>query len=87
MEEERKRLAEEIQKRRAEFEKTAKDIIAAMVGKERGDIKAKLHEAKIPEVIIKEVMPTEGAAPAAGAEGAKGTAPKTEAKPGKPEAK
>jgi len=67
VEEERKRLAEEIQKRRAEFEKTAKDIIAAMVGKERGDIKAKLHEAGIPEIMIKELLPVEGAAAAEGA--------------------
>ena len=62
LEEERKRLAEEIERRRAEFEKTAKDIITAMAGKERGEIKAKLHEAGIPEIMIKELLPVEGAA-------------------------
>src|SRR3989338_3211388 len=67
LEEEKKRLAEEIEKRRAEFEKTAKDIIAEMAGKERGAIKAKLVEAGIPDKIIKELLPLEGAA-AAGAE-------------------
>ena len=73
LEEEKIRLAAEIEKRRAEFEKTAKDIIAAMAGKERGIIKAKLVEAGIPDKLIKELLPIEGAA--AGAAGA-------EAKPG-----
>jgi len=93
LEEEKKRLAEEIEKRRAEFEKTAKDIIAEMAGKERGAIKAKLVEAGIPDKIIKELLPLEGAA-AAGAEGkpAAGAAAGAAAKPAagaaaKPEAK
>ncbi len=89
LEEEKKRLAEEIEKRRAEFEKTAKDIIAEMAGKERGAIKAKLVEAGIPDKLIKELLPVEGAAagaegkPAAGA--AAGAAPAATA--AKPEAK
>ena len=87
LEEEKKRLAEEIEKRRTEFEKLAKDIIAAMAGKEKGAIKAKLHEAGVPEKIIKELLP--GAA-APGAEGAPaaGAAPgaaKAEEKPAKEE--
>ena len=91
LEEERKKLAEEMEKRRAEFEKTAKEIIAAMAGKERGEIKAKLVEANIPDAMIKELLPIEGEAPA---EAKPGEAP-AEAKPGekaegaeaKPEAK
>lgn len=93
LEEEKKRLAEEIEKRRTEFEKIAKDIIAAMAGKEKGAIKAKLHEAGVPEKIIKELMPVavapgaEGApaagAAAAGAPKAEEKAAKEEKKPGK----
>ena len=78
LEEEKKRLAEEIEKRRTEFEKLAKEIITQMAGKEKGAIKAKLHEAGIPEKIIKELLPSE-AAP--GAEAQK--APKAEEKPAK----
>lgn len=70
LEEEKKRLAEEMVKRREEFVSKGKAILAAMAGKEKGEIKAKLHEAEIPEAIIKELMPAEeaakeGAAPAA----------------------
>ena len=97
LEEEKKKLAEEMEERRAEFEKTAKEIIESMAGKERGEIKAKLSEADIPDAIIKELLPVEGEAAAAGAEGAKpaeGAAPAEGAKPAaegapaaKPEAK
>ena len=80
LEEEKMRLAAEIEKRRAEFEKTAKDIIAAMVGKERGLIKAKLVEAGIPDKLIKELLPVEGAA--AGAAGAEAKPGAGAAKPG-----
>src|SRR3989338_2916455 len=94
LEEEKIKLAAEIEKRRGEFEKTAKDIIAAMVGKERGIIKAKLVEAGIPDKLIKELLPVEGVA--AGAEAVPGAAKPVagEAKPAtgaagaaKPEAK
>lgn len=94
LEEERKRLEEEIKARRAEFEAKAKQIINEMAGKPRGEIKAKLIEAKIPTKMIEELLPVEGAAAAAGAAapgqaaaaptpgaGAqKGAAPKEEAK-------
>ena len=90
LEEEKKRLAEELAKRRAEFEKIAKEIIAQMAGKARGEIKAKLTLAGIPDEMIKELLPVEGAAaapgaaPAAGAPGAaapaKAEAPKKEEK-------
>lgn len=84
LEEERKKLAEEMEERRAEFEKTAKGIIAEMAGKERGEIKAKLSEADIPDAMIKELLPVEGEAAAPGAEaGAKpGEAPAKEAAEG-----
>ncbi|MBW2965587.1 50S ribosomal protein L11 [Candidatus Woesearchaeota archaeon] len=82
LEEEKKKLAEEIEKRRAEYEKLAKEIIASMEGKERGEIRGKLKEAKIPTAIIDELMPAEEvAAPAGEAKPAEGEAPKEEAKP------
>tara|TARA_Y100000310_G_scaffold343478_1_gene451321 strand:- start:10765 stop:11556 length:792 start_codon:yes stop_codon:yes gene_type:complete len=79
LEVEKKKLAAEIEKRRAEYESTAKAIIAEMEGKERGEIKAKLNEAGIPGEIIKALLPdeaavaegAEGAPPAEGAEGEK----------------
>lgn len=75
LEEEKKRLAEEIEKRRAEYERTAKEIISSMAGKERGAIKAKLVAAGIPDSMIKELLPTEGAA----APSAEGAAPQAKA--------
>ncbi|MDP3765922.1 MAG: hypothetical protein Q8R04_05400, partial [Nanoarchaeota archaeon] len=82
LEEEKKRLAEELAKRKAEFEKIAKEIIAQMTGKPRGEIKAKLVLAGIPDDMIKELLPVEGVAAAAGAEAkpAAGAAPAAEAK-------
>jgi len=70
LEEEQKRLAKEIEERREEFVAKAKDIISKMQGKTRGEIKAKLVEAKVPAVIIEELLPAgekaaEGAAAAA----------------------
>ena len=90
LEEKKKKLAEEMEERRAEFEKVAKEIIAAMAGKERGEIKAKLSEANIPDAMIKELLPVEGeAAPGAepGAEAKPGEAPTEGAKPAEAEAK
>jgi large subunit ribosomal protein L11 len=79
LEDERKKLQEEITKRRAELEALAKKIIAEMTGKPRGEIKAKLIEAKIPTLLIDELLPVEGAAAAAPgaapAPGAKAAAP------------
>ena len=76
LEEEKKKLAADIEKRRAEYTKLAKSIISGMEGQPRGTIKAKLVEVKIPSMIIEELLPAEAAAPAAGAEGgaAKGAA-------------
>ena len=70
LEEEKKNLAEEIAKRKAEFEKTAKAIIAEMAGKARGEIKVKLVQAGVPDDMIKELLPVEGAAAAGAAPGA-----------------
>jgi large subunit ribosomal protein L11 len=71
LEEEKKKLAAEMEARRAELEAKAKEIISSMAGKERGAIKAKLKEADIPDALIKELLPVEGAeGAAAGAEGA-----------------
>ncbi|MBI3026681.1 50S ribosomal protein L11 [Candidatus Woesearchaeota archaeon] len=85
LEEEKIRLAEELAKRKAELEKIAKEIIAQMAGKPRGEIKAKLAAAGIPDDMIKELLPVEGAAaagaaPSAGAASAKEAAPKREEK-------
>ncbi|MBI2550579.1 50S ribosomal protein L11 [Candidatus Woesearchaeota archaeon] len=71
---ERKKLAEEIEKRREEFLARAKAIIDAMAGKARGEIKAKLVEAAIPTKIIDELLPATTAA-APGAEAGKPAAP------------
>ena len=80
LEEEKKRLAEELAKKKAEFEKVAKEIIASMAGKARGEIKAKLAFAGVPDDMIKELLPVEGAAAAAGAEAKPGAAPAAAAK-------
>lgn len=64
MEEEKKRLAEEMEERRTEFEETAKKIIEQLKGKERGEIKAKLVEEGIPAEIIHELLPAEEGAAA-----------------------
>jgi len=80
LEEERKKLAEEMIKRKAEFEKAAKEIIAGMAGKQRGEIKAKLAEAGIPDAIIKELLPVEGGAGAQAGAAPTGAAAKPEVK-------
>ncbi|MBI2141490.1 50S ribosomal protein L11 [Candidatus Woesearchaeota archaeon] len=79
LEEERKKLAEEIEKRRGEFLAKAKLIIDSMAGKARGEIKAKLVEAAIPTKIIEELLPVTAAA---GAAGAPAEAGKAAAQPG-----
>lgn len=79
LEEERKKLQAELEKRRAEFTALAQKIIQEMTGRPRGEIKAKLIEAKIPTALIDELLPVEGAAaakPGAPAAGAKPEAAK-----------
>ena len=74
LEEEKKKLAETLAKRKAEFEKVAKAIIEQMAGKARGEIKVKLVAAGIPDDMIKELLPVEAAAGAPGAAPASGAA-------------
>lgn len=72
LEEERKKLADELVKKREAFAAQAKTIMDTMVGKEPKEIRKAMEAAKIPAEIIKELLPAE-AAPAAGA--AAGAAP------------
>tara|TARA_Y100000034_G_scaffold48575_1_gene59987 strand:- start:1109 stop:1843 length:735 start_codon:yes stop_codon:yes gene_type:complete len=70
LEEEKKRLAAEIEKKRVVFEAKATEIMQQMEGKPRNQIKTRMVEAKIPQKIIDEKLPVEvtatpGAAPAA----------------------
>ncbi len=73
LEEERKRLEEDIKKRRAEFEAKAKDILSKFEGKPRSEIKAAMVAAGLPSRIMEEFLPkdekkaAEGAAAPAGA--------------------
>lgn len=83
LEEEKKRLQQESEKRKADFTILAKSIIEKFVGQPRGTIKSKLVEAGVPASIIEELLPVEagktaapGAAPAAGAQTAAKEAPK-----------
>lgn len=77
LDEERKRLQAELEERRKEFETRAKAIMTEMAGKTSTQIRNKMREVKIPEAIIKELLPaeskTEGAAGAKPAAGAKAT--------------
>ncbi len=73
LEMERKKLAEEIEKRKEEFLAKAKFIIDSMAGKARGEIKAKLVEAGVPAKVIDELLPAATAA-APGAEAGKAAA-------------
>jgi large subunit ribosomal protein L11 len=72
--EEKKRLQEEVEKRHADELKKATDIVESLKGKEKSVIKAKLHEAGIPEDLIKKLLPSDVAAQAGEAKGK--TAPK-----------
>lgn len=65
LEEEKKRLQAEMEKRKTEFTALAKSIIEKLAGSPRGAIKSKLVEAKIPTSIIEELLPVESAAGAA----------------------
>jgi large subunit ribosomal protein L11 len=71
LDEERKKLAEDILKRKAQYEATAKSIIELLKDKPKGEIRSKLKEAKIPMDIIEALLPSEAAAaPEAGKPGA-----------------
>lgn len=66
-EEEKKRLAADLAEKRKEYEVKAKDIIAGMKDKSTSLIRTKMREEKIPESIIKELMPDDAAPAAEGA--------------------
>lgn len=59
LQEEKKKLQESLERRHAEQQKKAQEIIDAMKGKEKSAIKAKLHEAGIPEDLIKKLLPAD----------------------------
>lgn len=69
--EEKKKLQENLEKMHAEQQKRAQDIIDTMKGKEKASIKAKLHEAGIPEDLIKKLLPADTGAGEAKGKGAK----------------
>jgi large subunit ribosomal protein L11 len=59
LEEERKKLQQELATKRAEFEARAKDIVTSMEGKEPRLIRAKMKEANLPDEIIRQFAPAE----------------------------
>ncbi len=67
LDEERRHLLEEMEKRKAEYMATAKQTIEQLAGKPRSQIKARLIELKIPTAIIEELLPVESKAPEGGA--------------------
>ena len=66
LEAERKKLAAEMESRKAQYTATAKEIIDTMAGKARGEIKTKLVEAGVPAALINELLPVSGGAGPAG---------------------
>ena len=69
LQEEKKRLQEEVEKRHADELKKATDIVESLKGKEKSVIKAKLHEAGVPEDLIKKLLPSDVGAQAGEAKG------------------
>ncbi len=68
LEEEKKKLAEEIKEKHDLFVKQAQAIIKENEGKEAHFIRTKLRDAKIPEEVIRELLPEDNkAAPGKGA--------------------
>ena len=61
LEEEKKQLAADIEKRRSQYEQAAKEILAKFGNKDKGVLKAKMNEAGIPAAIMKAMMPDEAA--------------------------
>ncbi|MBI4143646.1 50S ribosomal protein L11 [Candidatus Woesearchaeota archaeon] len=70
IEEQKKRLQEEIAQRKAKMEETAKKIMEELAGKSRAEIKARLLEAGVSQAMIHELLPTK-APEAAAVPGAK----------------
>jgi len=65
MEKEKKRLHEDIEKRREEYTTTGKSLVEKFAKKSRAEIKAKLIEANIPTQIIQELLPADEKKPEA----------------------
>ncbi len=61
LEEEKKRLQKEIEEKRTEYTKKAKDLVTSLAGKTNKEIRKALVEAGIPMLIINEVAPEEKA--------------------------
>jgi large subunit ribosomal protein L11 len=80
LDEEKRRLAHEIEVRRAEFTSKAKSIIEAMKGKSTSEVRSKMAESGIPSAIAEELISAEKAAAAAAGTAAAGAA--TAAAPG-----
>ncbi|RMD57647.1 50S ribosomal protein L11 [Candidatus Woesearchaeota archaeon] len=59
LEEKKKKLAQEIEKRQAEYRALATQIIESNKSSSRASIKAKLVDAKIPAKMIEELLPAE----------------------------
>ena len=72
LEEQKRALLSEVEKRKLQLTSLAKQIIESMAGQPRAAIKAKLLEAKIPSSLINELLPAEAiASPSSGAESKK----------------
>jgi large subunit ribosomal protein L11 len=69
LQEEKKKLQEDMERRHAEELKKATDIVESLKGKEKNIIKARLHEAGIPEDLIKKLLPSDVGASAGEAKG------------------
>lgn len=74
IEEKKRKLAAQIEKRKSEFEALAKQIAEKNAGQSRGVIKAKMMEVKIPAAIMEAHLPAETKAKAAEPAAAKGAA-------------
>lgn len=74
IEQERNRLQAEIASKREEYLVKAKNLMKEMEGKEAREIRKKMEELEIPDLIIHELLPSEKAAPGA-AGGKAGPAP------------
>lgn len=74
LEEEKKKLQAEVAAKREEYLAKGKQVMKEMEGKEAREIRKKMEELEIPDLIIHELLPTEKAAPA-GKEGAPGAKP------------
>ncbi|MBU0461468.1 MAG: 50S ribosomal protein L11 [Nanoarchaeota archaeon] len=70
--EERKHLQEELAKRKEDYLIKGKSILKEMEGKTKKEIRARMADAGLPDVIINELAPAEVAGPEGGKGGASG---------------